>query len=100
MADTQETFEQWCLKVATTERGSRLAYSTNYGVEFEAATKFSSPAAVKSMLIKTITEAILANPRAVYVKNFSFEIEGDEVRVSFDVKSDISDEERRLSVKL
>ena len=33
MADTQETFEQWCLKVATTERGSRLAYSTNYGVE-------------------------------------------------------------------
>lgn len=100
MADTQESFCQWCIKVATTERGTRLAYSDDYGVEIEAATKFNNLAAVKSMLIKTLTEAILQHPRAEYVKNFSFEISGDEVRVSFDVKSDISDEERRLSVKL
>lgn len=91
LADTRESFEQWCIKVCLTERNSRACYSNDYGVEFEDALK-SGNAAAKSMLIKTLTEAILCHPRAEYVKNFSFELEGDGLKISFDAKGKDFDE--------
>ena len=54
--------------------------------KFETASKKTSPEAVKSALIRTLAEAILVHPAAEYVKNFSFEFEGDNLRVTFDVK--------------
>lgn len=99
IADGREAFEQWCIKAVCTERGSRLAYSDNYGVELEEATKFNDAGAVQSAVVRTITEAILANPCAEYVKNFSFETSGDELKISFDVKGRDWAEESRLSVK-
>ena len=86
MASGKETFEQWCLKVCTTERGTCLAYSDKIGGEFEAAMKMPDVEAVKSSIIRTITETILVNPVTEWVKNFSFESVGDELKVSFDVK--------------
>ena len=99
IADGREAFEAWCLKVCMTERGTRLAYSDNYGVELESATKFNDAGAVQSAVVRTITEAILANPCAEYVKNFSFETSGDELKISFDVKGRDWAEVSRLSVK-
>ncbi len=84
--DGQDAFEKWCLKTCMVERGTRLAYSDKIGIEFETAAKKSSPEAVKSAIIRTLTEAILVHPAAEYVKNFNFELEGDNLRVTFDVK--------------
>ena len=42
--------------------------------------------AVKSAIIRTVTETIMTNPCAEWVKNFEFEVEGDELHVSFEVK--------------
>ena len=97
-ADGRETFEQWCLKVCMTERGTRLAYSDKIGTEFEAAIHFTDPAAVKSSIIRTISESILVHPAAEYVKNFQFKSEGDELQVSFDVKGRDFDDASRLTV--
>lgn len=98
-ATPQETFEQWCIKVVATERCSRLAYSDRIGTEMRAALKELDIDAVKSSIVRTITEAILVNSAAEYVKNFSFELEGDSLKVSFDVKGRDYLEPRRLSVK-
>lgn len=84
--DGKTAFEKWCLKTCMVERRTRLAYSDKVGIEFETLPKKSSPEAVKSALIRTLTEAILCHPAAEYVKNFRFELEGDNLRVTFDVK--------------
>lgn len=86
IADGKETFEQWCIKVCATERGTRLAYSDKIGTEFEAAMKEPDQAAVKSSVVRTITETILVNPVAEWIKNFSFTTEGDNLWVTFEVK--------------
>lgn len=86
MASGKETFEAWCIKVCATERGTRLAYSDKIGTEFESAMKEPDPNAVKSSIVRTITESILVNPVAEWVKNFSFASEGEHLRVSFEVK--------------
>lgn len=98
IADGHEAFCQWCIKTCMTERGSRLAYSTDIGTEFEAAMKEPEIDAVESSIIRTITETILVNPVAEYVKNFSFEMEGDQLKVSFTVKGKPWAEEKILSV--
>ena len=86
IANGQEAFEQWCIKVCSTERGTKLAYSDAIGTEFEAAMKYTDIAAVKSSIVRTITESIMIHPVAEYVKNFRFTVEGEHVWVTFDVK--------------
>ncbi len=98
IANEKETFEQWCLKTCMTERGTRLSYSDKIGCEWEAAMKESDAEAVKSSIIRTITETILTNPAAEWVKNFSFEAAGDELKVSFDVKGRAWLESSRLTI--
>lgn len=86
MADGKTAFEDWCLKVCGTERGTKLAYSTDIGTEFEALRQESDPNFVRSSIIRTITETILVHPAAEYIKKFSFEMEGDHFYVKFMVK--------------
>lgn len=86
IAEGKEAFEQWCLKVCQTERGTRLAYSDKIGTEFESAMKMPDVNAVRSAIIRTITESIMVNPCAQWVRDFTFELSGDELRVSFEVK--------------
>lgn len=99
MAIGREAFEQWCLKVCMTERGTRLAYSTDIGTEFEAAMKMPSVEAVKSSVVRTITESIMCHPCAEWVKNFIFRAEGDSLWVTFDVKGRDWSEAGTLTVK-
>ena len=99
MASPREAFEQWCIKVCYTERNTKLAYSDKIGVEFHELAGMNDIQAVKSKIIRTITEAIMVHPAAERVKNFSFKIEGDNVWVSFDVKAKYLDESR-LEVQL
>lgn len=93
----ENVFEQWCIKVCTTERLTRVCYTDRYGVEFEELPQMNDVKAVRSQIVRSLTEAIMVHPRTVYVKNFSFDGEGDHLAVTFDVRGD---EEGRIGVEL
>lgn len=73
--DGIESWRAWCIKCLQTERYDHLAYSTDFGIETEAAMKSSSRAEAESILARQITEAILADPyeRAAYIEDITFD---------------------------
>ena len=81
-----EAYKTWCLKIATTERYTCAAYDSAIGTEFEKAVKEPTHEAVESAVERTITEALLVNPRTEYVRDFDFYTEGDQMWVTFVVK--------------
>lgn len=72
--DGIESWKAWCIKCLQTVRYDHLAYSTDFGIETEAAMKASSRAEAESILSRQITEAILADPyeRAAYIEEITF----------------------------
>ena len=82
----KEAYMQWCRKVVMTERDTCLAYSTDIGIEGEAALAESDRAAVESALEKTITEALMVNVHTEYVRNFEFSWNPDSLWITFTVK--------------
>ena len=62
-ASGREAYMQWCIKTVMTERDAFLAYSTKYGAELETSLAQSDRASVEASLERTITEAIMANPK-------------------------------------
>ena len=78
-ADGYEGYRQWCLKISQTERFGCLAYPDEIGVEMDQAIALDDHAAVESMVRRTVTEALLTNPRTVAVTDFSFEWDGETV---------------------
>ena len=78
VATGKEAYIQWCRKVVMTERDAFLAYSTDIGIEGEAALAESDRAAVESALEKTITEALMVNTHTEYVRGFEFTWSGDD----------------------
>lgn len=94
-ADETQTWIQWCLKAIYTQRSSVLAYSDNYGSENEEAFAEPTQEARESSFMRTITEALLADPykRTASVTDFSFSWDVDSVSISFVVtaKSGISE---------
>lgn len=57
-----EAWQAWCWKVIQTTRYAHYAYSKNYGVEIEEAFHAPDRATVESILERTMTEAIMADP--------------------------------------
>lgn len=100
MATPKESFEQWCLKVCMTERGTRLAYSDKIGTEFAALAGVDDNERVKSSIIRTITESLMVHPQTAWVKNFSFRAAGDNLWVSFDVQGKNFDTPSHLEVRV
>lgn len=88
----KEAYMQWCRKVVMTERDACLAYSTDIGIEGEAALAEADRAAVESALEKTITEALMVNTHTEYVRDFEFIWGADELRMTFTVKGKEWDE--------
>ena len=82
----QEAFIHWCLKVCMTERFTRLSYSTDIGTEMIGALSQADREAVESAIERTITEALMVNPKTEYVRGFTYEYDADDLRVSFIVK--------------
>ncbi len=76
-------YMMWCLKMSLTERFKCLAYcgsiGNQLGVEMEVATYDDDHAMVESMIKRTITEALMVNPRTIDVGGFEFEWEGDTI---------------------
>lgn len=90
-ASGAESFQVWCLKMSSTERFKCLAYcgpiGDQIGVEMDNAVYDDDHATVESMMRRTITEALMVNPRTIAVEDFSFFWEGDTVNGSCIVKA-------------
>lgn len=82
----KEAFMVWCYKVAQTERYACLAYPPEIGVEMEAAMGEDDEETVESMVERTITDALMVNPRTESVQGFEFSWDSDEMHCRFQVK--------------
>ena len=74
-SDGIESWKSWCINCLQTERYKHLAYSTDFGIETEAAMRASTRDEAESILTRQITEAILADPyeRAAYIEEIVFD---------------------------
>ena len=82
----RDAYIVWCIKTSMTERYTRLAYPNSIGSELEDAKREQSEAAVELALERTLTEAIMVNPRTEYVRDFVFVWNGEHLQVTFTVK--------------
>lgn len=82
----REAFAIWCFKTAQTERYRCLAYPDSIGTEMERAMDNDDEKTVESMVQRTITEALMVNPRTENVWDFVFSWDGDNMHCSFKVK--------------
>lgn len=85
-AEGREAYTTWCHKMIQTERYKCLAYSDEMGAEMERALSQSDTETVESMVRRTVTEALLVNPRTESVGDFSFTWDGDEMHCKVTVK--------------
>ncbi len=83
VADGHTAWKQWCVKAVLTERFAHLIYSGDYATEIEQALRNSNRAVVEADIERTITEALLVDPRTKMVRDFSFEWSGDQLWVAF-----------------
>lgn len=84
--DGREAYTVWCSKIAQTERYRCRAYPDSIGTEMEAAMADSDEKTVESMVQRTVTDALMVNPRTEWVKDFEFEWNGDAMKCVFFVK--------------
>jgi hypothetical protein len=74
----------WCAKTIMTQRWGYYGYSSNAGIEAEEAFREPDRQAQESAFMRTITEALLADPmgRTLQVRNFKFVWNGDSLHIS------------------
>lgn len=84
--DGKEAYAIWCFKTAQTERFRCMAYPDTIGTEMERAMDDDDEKIVESMVQRTVTDAIMVNPRTEWVRNFVFTWDGDNMTCTFDVK--------------
>lgn len=83
-----DSWKQWCTNCLQTERYKHLAYSTDFGIEYDEIFSAETQEEAESILTRQITEAILADPygRASYISNMEFNwIAPDGVQVSMTI---------------
>ena len=70
-----ESWKSWCINCLQTERYKHLAYSTDFGIELEAAMTADGRDEAESILNRQITEALLADPykRTDYVSEIIYD---------------------------
>ena len=83
---------------AQTERYRCLAYPDSIGAEMERAMENEDEKIVESMVQRTITEALMVNPRTEEVRDFSFSWDGDTMHCSFSVRGTNLDEEITITI--
>ncbi len=93
-ADGRTAYMQWCRKMVGTERFTCLAYGTDIGTEMQDAFNKGGHSAVESAVERTITEALMVNPKTEYVRGFEFAWVNAELSVSFIVKGKEFDEQK------
>ncbi|MFC3769721.1 DUF2634 domain-containing protein [Paenibacillus sp. GCM10012303] len=79
---------EWCKKALRTERYTYLAYSRNYGQEFDDLIARNLPRpANESEIVRIATETLKTDPRTGSVGGFSFTWEGDRCSFQCEVTS-------------
>ena len=70
-SDGIESWKSWVINCMQTERYKHLAYSTDFGIELDKVFGADSREEAESILIRQVTEAILADPygRTEYIDN-------------------------------
>ena len=84
--DGLDALKQAIYKVLNTERYDYPIYSFNYGIELESLLG-KDPIYVQIELKRRIRECLLQDNRITEVDNFMFEVNGDEIKCTFDVYS-------------
>lgn len=84
--DGLQALEQAIYKELNTERYEYPIYSFSYGIELESLIG-KDPTYVKLELKRRIQECLLQDDRIKSVDNFNFDIAGDELLCTFEVKS-------------
>lgn len=66
---------QWCIKCLQTQRYAHLAYSTDYGIDYELVFNYTTRAEAENELTRQITEALEADPyqRLDHIESITFE---------------------------
>lgn len=85
IASERDAWITWCTKCAATERGASIAYSDQYGIDFDEVRLQETRAGAETVLTRTITEALLIHPMTESVREFEFEWEGDEMRMACNI---------------
>lgn len=85
MVDGRQAYMNWATKVLKTQVGSCLSYP-EFGIDAEGAMQAPTHEAVESALERTISEALLSDPRTERIYDFDFEWDADIVLVSFAIK--------------
>lgn len=85
-SDGIESWKSWCINCLSTERYKPLIYSTDFGIELNAAMKASSREEAENILTRQITEALMADPygRTGYIEDIVFTWTADDT-VAVDV---------------
>lgn len=96
--DGREAFVTWCFKIAQTERYRCLAYPNSIGTEMERAMDNDDEKTVESMVQRTITDALMVNPRTEDVLDFEFSWEGDNMHCKFKVLS--IDRDEKITIRI
>lgn len=84
--DNLQALQQAIYKVLNTERYEYPIYSFNYGIELENLLG-KDQVYVQIELKRRIRECLLRDDRITEVDNFKFEVNGDEIKCTFDVHS-------------
>ena len=84
--DNLQALQQAIYKVLNTERYEYPIYSFSYGIELENLLG-KDPVYVQIELKRRIRECLLRDDRITEVDNFKFEVNGDEIKCTFDVHS-------------
>ena len=84
--DGLDALKQAIYKVLNTERYEYPIYSFYYGIELENLLG-KDPVYVQIELKRRIRECLLRDDRITEVDNFKFEVNGDEIKCTFDVHS-------------
>lgn len=73
-SDGIQSWKDWCINCLQTERYKHLAYSTDFGIELDAAMNASSREEAEAILTRQITEALMADPygRTAYVSDITY----------------------------
>ncbi len=84
--DGLDALKQAIYKVLNTERYEYPIYGFDYGIELENLIG-KDPVYVQIELKRRIRECLLRDDRITEVDNFKFEVNGDEIKCTFDVHS-------------
>ncbi len=81
--DGNTAWRQWCIKQIHIVRYALLGYDNDTGIDYNLVRAQKSRKAQEAVLAKTITEALMVDPRTKDASGFSFTWEGDQIWVEF-----------------